>query len=77
MKDQEEVTLVVDKETKMPLCVLLQAMFGGQSSSFLPTELWQLTPPKEPAMVTGTVQQWNDWAKAQLEIRRLTDQDTH
>lgn len=55
-----KIRLVVDRETRMIGCVLIQAALGGDSSfvaEHVPSELWNLTP-SNPAMVEGSKEQW-------------------
>ena len=51
----------------MIACVLLQAVYGGNShvpSQFFDTKLWAVAPPKEkPVLVSGTNEQWETLAK--------------
>lgn len=60
-KGQKTLTLVIDKETGLPLCALLQAVYnptGHLLPYYIPTAVWQLSPPKTPMLVTGTREQW-------------------
>lgn len=64
MKDG--ITLVVDKDTRRPGCVLLQATYGGDSrivSELFEPHTWHLAPTAGLCMVTGTREQWERHAE--------------
>jgi hypothetical protein len=61
----EKITLVLDKPTGRPMCVLLQAAFGCQSSivsSAFDAETWFVSPQPEMIKVTDTVENWRKHA---------------
>jgi hypothetical protein len=55
---------VVDVKQRRPACVLLQAVWGGDSSVVhkLPAESWLLAPTDDMHMVEGTDEQWAQFA---------------
>lgn len=65
-----ELSLVIDKDTGLPLCVILQAIYNPSGHSmphFIPAEVWQLDPPKTPMLVTGTRTQWESVVPRMIE----------
>jgi hypothetical protein len=72
MNTEATRSIIVDADTRRPLCVLLQAAMGGDSSAvsaLIPNELWQLHPPKpgRAYLVPGTPTQWREWSARQLK----------
>lgn len=68
----ETHSVIVDADTKRPLCVLLQATYGGDSQivALFDSEDWVTFPPPRMARVTGTLAQWTLHARS-LRTRRL------
>lgn len=57
----KQYTLAVDMATRRPLCVLLQPLYnpsGQRLPYFIDVGAWQINPPKQAALVTGTQQEW-------------------
>lgn len=79
MSETDEVVLLVDMDTKRPGCVLLQAVYGGDSdavSELFNSERWVLFPTKDMQLIRGTRAQWrrlsaklNESAKEESEKR--------
>lgn len=69
--EERKYAAVLYPETKQIGCVLLQAIYGGESivaSLFFDSAQWAVAPPQgvKPTMVRGTEAQWkklaSDWS---------------
>lgn len=63
--EEKQFKLVVDTEQRRPMCVLLQAVFGGDRNivNLLPAEAWLVAPTDNMKMVAGTKAQWEKFAQ--------------
>ena len=64
--DDQNIHLVVDKDTRRPACVLLQAMFSGTDphivSELFDPATWHTAPTGGFVVVNGTREQWEKHA---------------
>jgi len=68
-----KIRLVVDTEQLRPACVLLQAVYGGDTgivSRLFDPDTWLVAPTKGMRMVTGTEEEWQRFAAAINTNRR-------
>ena len=64
----DRITFVMHETTGRPLCVLLQAVYGGDHGrlgTFFDSRHWLNAPPREGALMTctGTAEQWRRYAR--------------
>lgn len=70
MAEPRQIKAVIYPKSKKIACVLLQAVYGGNSHvcHLFDTRLWAVAPPKEnPVGVSGTKKEWerlaSEWKK--------------
>lgn len=71
MKPPRTYRGIIYPKTKQVACVLLQALYGGDSqvAHFFPSRLWAVAPPPndKPTPVQGTAAEWTElvarWTK--------------
>jgi hypothetical protein len=69
-----QIPLVIDIKQMRPACVLLQAVFGGDSGTlnrYFDAEDWIINPTPDMRRINGTAAQWEAFAKKHSVLGKL------
>ena len=74
MKNDQQITLLVDVKTKRVGCVILQSMAGlGHNNHFLQMHFdnWETSITPDMKKITGTKDQWIRFAEMQSKMTTI------